>query len=61
MRYREIVLAAAIVSAIGWVGLFGSSFMEARAFNRITGSDVTTWEAVWVNLRVDRPVTRGVD
>lgn len=29
------------------------SHMEAKAYNRLTGSDVTTWEAMWVELRVD--------
>lgn len=33
-----------------WIG---SSHMEAKAYNRITGSDVTTGEAMWVELRVD--------
>ena len=28
------------------------SSLEARAYNRITGSNVTTWEAMWVELRV---------
>lgn len=30
-----------------------SAHFEARAYNRLTGSDVTTWEAIWVRLRVD--------
>ncbi len=29
------------------------SHYEAQAYNRITGADVTTWEAMWVHLRVD--------
>ncbi len=33
-----------------WV--FESS-MEARSFNRITGKQVSTWDAMWVNLRVE--------
>jgi hypothetical protein len=28
------------------------SSLEARAYNRVTGSNVTTWEAMWVELRV---------
>ena len=26
--------------------------MEAKTFNRLTGSSVTTWDAMWVNLRI---------
>ena len=33
-----------------------SSHFEAEAFNRLTGSSVTTWDAVWGELRVDVPV-----
>lgn len=29
------------------------SSMEAGSYNRITGGNVTTWEAMWVELRVD--------
>ena len=28
------------------------SAMEAKAYNRLTGADATTWEAMWVSLRV---------
>lgn len=39
------------------VGLFLSlwilaSKMEATAFNRATGKNITTWQAMWVALRV---------
>lgn len=38
---------------IGMLGYwFISSYFEARAFNRITGSGVSTWEAMFVELRV---------
>ena len=30
-----------------------SSHFEAQAWNRLTGGDATTWEAMWVELRVD--------
>jgi len=29
-----------------------SSMMEAKAYNRATGSNVTTWDAMWIELRV---------
>ena len=31
---------------------FGASAMEAKAFNRATGKNVSTWDAMWVKLRV---------
>jgi len=29
------------------------SYFEARAYNRLTGSDVSTWDAMWIELRVE--------
>jgi len=29
-----------------------SSYMEASSFNKITGKNVSTWEAMFVDLRV---------
>ena len=29
------------------------SHMEAKTFNKHTGADVSTWDALWVNLRLD--------
>lgn len=47
-----IVLAAgACLGASVW-----AAKMEAEAFNRLTGSNVTTWDAMFVELRVDIPV-----
>ena len=37
-----------------WVG---KSSMEAKAYNRVTGENVTTADAMWLQLRVD---CRGV-
>jgi Na+-transporting methylmalonyl-CoA/oxaloacetate decarboxylase gamma subunit len=28
------------------------AYFEARAFNRLTGRNASTWEAMWVELRV---------
>lgn len=28
------------------------SMMEARAFNAVTGKNVSTWQAMWIELRV---------
>ena len=32
-----------------------SSYFEARSYNRLTGSEVTTWDAMFVDLRVQAP------
>lgn len=29
--------------------------MEAKTYNKVTGANVTTWDALWVTLRVDAP------
>ena len=42
-----ILMAAAAIS--GWVFF---SAQESAAFNRITGASTTTWDAMWVELRV---------
>jgi hypothetical protein len=35
------------------VGLWvGASSMEASDFNRVTGKNVSTWDAMWISLRV---------
>lgn len=41
-------IAAVILIAV-WVI---SSMLEARTFCRVTGQRVSTWEAMWVDLRV---------
>lgn len=28
------------------------SHMEAQAYNRVTGENVSTWDAMWIELRV---------
>jgi hypothetical protein len=27
-------------------------YMEAKTYRKLTGADVTTWDAIWVELRV---------
>jgi hypothetical protein len=31
---------------------FFSSYMEAKTYTKLTGKQVTVWEAFWVDLRV---------
>lgn len=28
------------------------AYMESRTYNKLTGAHTTTWDAMWVNLRV---------
>lgn len=54
-----IVLATAALIAVFYCGPWVvSSYFEAKAFNRITGQNVTTWDAMWLNLRVQEPAAR---
>lgn len=39
-----------ILATVFWI--FQSS-MEAKAYNNATGNDISTWEAMWVELRID--------
>lgn len=46
------------VIAIGFIVLgaltvwIASSYFESRTYNRLTGAQTTTWDAMWVELRV---------
>lgn len=55
---ETLIYAGAFVLLLAIIGAMFSfrSFMEARAFNRLTGANVSTWDAIWVELRVDIPV-----
>ena len=47
---QVLVVSACIVGFIAFWAI-ASSF-EAAAFNRVTGKNVSTWDAMWVELRV---------
>lgn len=47
-----VVGGLTLIGAFIAVVLFAAT-MEARAYNRVTGIEVTTWEAVRLELRVD--------
>jgi len=49
--YLTVAVTVVVIGiAIGfWI--FSSS-QEAAAYNRLTGSNVSTWDAMWVRLRV---------
>jgi hypothetical protein len=44
-----IMLTFIALFVLVWIGL---SAMEASAFNAVTGKHVTTWQAMWIDLRV---------
>lgn len=47
----QAIILAAVLAVILGVWIFASA-MEARAYERITGKKVSTWDAMWVELRV---------
>ena len=49
-----VVLVALFFACMGVAWVF-SSAMEAQAFNQITGKNVSTWTAMWIELRVMEP------
>ncbi|AMV30887.1 hypothetical protein VN12_02145 [Pirellula sp. SH-Sr6A] len=51
-----IAYPLAVLFVIGlWMG---SSAMEAKAFNRVTGKNVTMWDAMFIQLRVQDEVAK---
>lgn len=49
-KYGVLIVMAMILILVGcWVG---ASHFEAQSYNKLTGNDVTTWDAMWVQLRV---------
>ena len=46
---------AAVLAIVGGF-VFFHAIMEAAAYRRVTGKDVTTWDAIWLDLRVQEPV-----
>lgn len=66
---RASCLASALIlvacGTIGMVAWVTASHFEAQAFNRVTGNDVSTWDAMFIELRVQEPVlpskTTGIE
>lgn len=46
-----VSIVGAIVFSVG-VAWYGAK-MEAETYTQLTGKPVTTWQALWVELRVD--------
>jgi len=47
-----LILDTCLLIFGGW---FGASYFEARAYNRATGAEVSTWDAMFIQLRVMTP------
>ena len=45
----SVLAVVLICAAVFWVF---SSYQEACAYERVTGHSVTTWDAMWIELRV---------
>lgn len=54
--FAIIILIALSIPVGIWV--FRSA-MEARAFNNVTGKNVSTWDAMWIELRVQEQSQEG--
>ena len=54
MKFLAILLMAVFATGV-FVWVVNSTF-EASAFNDITGSNVSTWDAMFIELRVQEPV-----
>lgn len=51
-----VMIVAIAISIAAWII---SSKMEAEAYNRVTGENVSTWDAMWIELRVQSPPKKG--
>ena len=49
---RVLILTAFGILALAVSGWVVASRMEANSFNAVTGKSVTTWQAMWIELRV---------
>ena len=57
-RWLCMVVAGSLLLVVIAAGIFRwvSATMESRTYNRLTGAHTTTWDAIWVELRVqDEP------
>ncbi len=55
---QEFLKIAALLTAITAIGIapfvcwVAASSLEASAYNRITGKNVSTWDAMWVRITI---------
>ena len=55
---KWVAAALAILLGGAFLAWIGFSYCEATAYNRVTGKDVTTFEAMFLDLRVHEAVNR---
>jgi hypothetical protein len=48
-----LLLTILAVLLLGWLAAWaGKSYMEATSYENVTGRQVSTWDAMWLELRV---------
>lgn len=57
-KLKAWCLIMAVAVTLGVTLWAGTSSMEAAAFNRVTGGNISTWDAMWLQLRVDIPIKK---
>lgn len=50
--FKTVIMLVMAVVLILIGAIWFQAWMEAKAFNRVTGKNVSTWDAVWIELRV---------
>lgn len=50
------ILVLVVLSIVSGIWVFRSK-MEASAYNKVTGKSVSTWDAMWIELRVQSAPT----
>lgn len=50
--YITLILFLLLIGPSIWLTV---SYFEAQSYNRVTGKDMTMWDAMWLELRVDTP------
>lgn len=48
-----------LIGVIGFVGAIIEAHIQAKAYNRVTGANVSWWDALWLDLRVSDKSKKG--
>ena len=49
---RNVALMVIAVVGLALGGWIVASHFEAQSYNKLTGHNISTWEAMWIQLRV---------
>lgn len=52
LELRILAMAIALVVILPLPVIWTFSYFEAKAFNRVSGSDVSAWEAMFLDLKI---------